>query len=560
MPQIVIEQPGVAPMTFPLTTGEFTLGRSEECDIVLVADEVSRHHAKLVIRPDHALLMDLKSLNGTYVNRQRVVERVLSHQDEIWFGSKCRVIFRNDTQLGQVPIQGSGSDHDSKILEDVRRIRAEMEQVGRSMTMIGRRTPYAGVKTATADSPDMVKMAHAFRRLEAMHSVSRIMTSGFDLDDRLAKVLDRMLDVLEADRGFVMLREEGTNNISVKLAREMGHELAASSPSMGIAGRAAIDGEPVLMGEESNEDERELRMRDSIIQNKIRSAMCVPLKAKDRILGSIYIDTRKDDVTFTREDLELFSSLAHQAALAIDNVQLHEKVVTAEKRRQDFSRFLSPDIVEKIVSEGADLELGGTKAIATTLFCDIRGFTNISEKLTPQAIVELLNEHFTAVTEIIFKHRGTINKFIGDEIMAVFGAPIAIGDEAFRAVCAALEIQAKNKELNGLREYEKRPIVNLGIGIDTGEVSAGYIGSPMRMEYTVIGDKVNTASRLCSHAAAGQTLVGDETWEAVQDRIVGRPTGSVMLKGKERPVHAFEVVSVREGVIEGLSETARMDA
>lgn len=543
MPHVIIEQPGVAPMTFTLDPGEYNFGRSDDCDIVLVADEVSRNHAKLVVRPETCILLDLKSLNGTYVNRQRIVERVLAHQDEIWFGSKCRMIYRNEP--GSTGVEAdTPAKKDSQILDDVRRIRAEMEEVSQNLTMIGRKTPHETAKIGAASPADMVKMAQAFRRLEAMHSVTRIMASGFDLDDRLSTVLDRMLDVLSADRGFVMLREDGSNILQVKIARAMDQEIGTSSPSMGIAERAALHGEPVLMG--GDQQDEEFRMRDSIIQNRIQSAMCVPLKAKDRILGSIYVDTRKDDVVFSREDLELFSSLAHQAALAIDNVQLHQKVVTAEKRRQDFSRFLSPDIVEKIVSEDTELELGGTKAVVTTLFCDIRGFTNISEKLAPQAIVDLLNEHFTAVTEIIFKYRGTINKFIGDEIMAVFGAPLAIGDEAFRAVCAALEIQAKNAELNGLRTYESRPIVNLGVGIDTGEVSAGYIGSPMRMEYTVIGDKVNTASRLCSHALAGQILVGDETWAAIQERATGRPTGSVMLKGKDKPVHAYEVVGIKE--------------
>jgi adenylate cyclase len=237
--------------------------------------------------------------------------------------------------------------------------------------------------------------------------------------------------------------------------------------------------------------------------------------------------------------------MAAQAAMAIHNVQLHDQVVTAEKKRADFGRFLSPDIVEKILAENTEIELGGQKTQATTFFCDIRGFTKLSEHSNPQGIVEMLNIHFTHLTEIIFDYRGTINKFIGDEVMAVFGVPFATGDESFQAVCAGIAIQAKNRELNEQRAREGKPTFEVGIGIETGEVCAGYVGSPMRMEYTVIGDKVNTASRLCGIAKPGQVIVGMTAWEEIEDRVEGRPTGSVMLKGKELPVKAFEVTGLK---------------
>lgn len=546
MPQVVIEQPGVPPMTFALTKGDTLFGRSDDCDVVLVADEVSRNHARIVMRNDQTMLLDLKSLNGTYVNRQRVVERILSHMDEVWFGSKCRLVFRDDTQLSAQHSRDERQRPDSQVAQNVDRIRAEMERVGNSMTMIGRQTPtHAPVKEtpAVASSPDeMLRIGKAYRRLAALHKASNIMASHFDLRKRLAEVLDLVLEVMDAERGFVMLREENSNSLNVKIAREMGRDLEASSPSMGIAGRAAIDGEAVLMNDAAADSE--FNMRESIIQYAIASAMCVPLRVEDRVLGSIYIDTRKADVNFTEEDLELFESLASQSAMAIDHVRLHDQVVEAEKQRQDFCRFLSPDVVDQIMKEGASFELGGEKTTATTLFCDIRGFTNISERLSPHAIVELLNEHFTAMTESIFEYKGSVNKFIGDEVMAVFGAPIGTGDDEFNAVRAALSMQASNEALNRTRAAEGRPAIHLGIGIDTGEISAGYIGSPVRMEYTVIGDRVNTASRFCGMAQAGQILAGNTTWERVRDRVLSRPIGTVVLKGKEEPVHAHEIVGL----------------
>jgi len=551
MPQVIIEQPGMPPMTVALSAGETRFGRADESDVMLSAEEVSRHHAVITHHNGKTVLQDLKSLNGTYVNRQRIVERVLSHLDEIWFGSKCRLVFHDETGLGrerqQEAEKSRAEEEDSHLKRNMDRIREEMDRVGNSMTMIGRPAPVDSAKRPTpapeATSDDVVKMGRAYRRLAALYKASQVMSSAFDLHNRLAQVLDMMLEVMEADRGFVMLRERDSNKLHVKVAREMGRELEASSPSMGIAGRAAIEGEPVLMSDRSTDEE--FGMRESIIRHQIVSAMCVPLKMEDRILGSIYIDTRKPHVTFTEEDLELFSSLAFQSAMAIGNVQLHEQVVAAEKKKQEFGRFLSPAIVDRIMSEDAALELGGQKAKVTTLFCDIRGFSKIAEKIAPQDLIALLNEHFTAMTEIIFSHQGTLDKYAGDEIMAIFGAPLAPGDEAYLAVCAALAIQRKNEELNARRIRENRPEVHVGIGIDTGEVIAGYIGSPMRMEYTVVGDHVNTASRFCSMASAGTVVIGNNTCMEIEDRVETRPIGTVMLKGKEQAVNAHEVLGMR---------------
>jgi len=312
---------------------------------------------------------------------------------------------------------------------------------------------------------------------------------------------------------------------------------------MGIAGKAAIDGEPVLMS--SSTTDQQYGMLDSIVQQQILSAMAVPLKVEDRVLGSIYLDTRKPGVSFNEEDLELFASLAAQSAMAIDNVRMYEKMVSAEKKRMNLSRFLSPNIVEEIMKEESSLELGGRKCLATAMFCDIRGFTPISERLEPRQLVDMLNEHFTAMTEIVFQHNGTLDKYIGDELMAVFGSPLSAADDAERCVRAALAIQAKNAELNIEREKTGRPVLHLGIGVNTGEVIAGYIGSPMRMEFTVVGDHVNTARRLCDLAQKGQVVVGGPTYECIKEKADAHEIGNVVLEGKAIRVDAYEIRAMK---------------
>jgi adenylate cyclase len=179
------------------------------------------------------------------------------------------------------------------------------------------------------------------------------------------------------------------------------------------------------------------------------------------------------------------------------------------------------------------------------MFCDIRGSSKLAEQLAPQQLVGLLNEHFSAMTEIVFKYEGTLDKYIGDEIMAIFGAPISVGDEPYRAVCTALEMLSSNAELNVLRAHENRPQFHIGVGIDCGEVIAGYIGSPKRMDFTVVGDRVNTAKRLCDMAGPGKILIGREVWDAVMDRVEAVPMGAHTVKGKDRTVEIYEVTGLK---------------
>jgi adenylate cyclase len=432
--------------------------------------------------------------------------------------------------------------------QDLNRIRAEMARVGNNMTLMGNQASAATLiqepttaPQATAD--DLVAMSRAYRRVAALYEAGqKLIASEFDLSKRLADALDTAIEVMEAERGFVLLRDEGSGGLQVMLAREMGRHLEASSPSMGIAGRAAIDGEPVLM----NEQDDEFAGRESIITQRIASAMCVPLQVEGRILGSIYLDTRRPDKKFTTEDLELFSSLAAQSAVAIENVQLYERMVEAEKKRANLGRFLSPGVVETVMAQESELQLGGQKRVVATLFADIRGFTPLSERLPATELVDLLNEHFTAMTDIVFEHQGTLDKYNGDEVMALFGAPIGAGDDARRAVLAGLAMQEQCEALNIKRAAEGKPRVTVGIGIDTGEVIAGYIGSPKRLDFTVVGDHVNTARRFCSLAEPGQVVVGESTYKAVKDLVKVRVIGTVMLKGKETPVQAYEIMRLND--------------
>ncbi|HVZ81743.1 MAG TPA: adenylate/guanylate cyclase domain-containing protein [bacterium] len=210
-----------------------------------------------------------------------------------------------------------------------------------------------------------------------------------------------------------------------------------------------------------------------------------------------------------------------------------------------FSKYVTKSVVDRILQHQDGLKLGGEKKTVTVFFSDIRGFTPMSEVLTAEQVVHILNEYFTAMTAIIFKYEGTLDKFMGDAIMAVYGAPIDFPDHAERAVLAALEMSEKMKELQAKWRSEGKREVNIGIGINTGEVVVGNIGSNERMEYTAIGDNVNLTQRLESVAEKGQILISSATYEKVKHKVDAVMLDPIKVKGKAEKVVAYSVIGLK---------------
>jgi adenylate cyclase len=231
-----------------------------------------------------------------------------------------------------------------------------------------------------------------------------------------------------------------------------------------------------------------------------------------------------------------------------------------EKRKMKrlFGQYVSKDVYEQLVSNPALARLGGQRRQMTVLFSDIRGFTTVSEKGEPEAIVRTLNEYFTRMVDIVFRHKGTLDKFVGDMVMALFGAPLDDADHAEHAVDAALDMLEELQRLNERWMAEGRPALDIGIGVHTGPMIAGNIGSEAIMSYTVIGDSVNLGARLESlnKNYGTRIIISDATRAALPDRYVFRPLGDVVVKGKTQPVAIFEVV----GRADALSAPATKEA
>ena len=227
---------------------------------------------------------------------------------------------------------------------------------------------------------------------------------------------------------------------------------------------------------------------------------------------------------------------------------INERRAVARKLEQDritrerFQRLLSPDLAELVVSGKLRVEKGGVSRVATVMFIDIRGFTAMSERTPPGDVLHMLNEYFEIVVETVFRHEGTVDKFMGDEIMVIWGAPVDHHDDPVRAVRTALEIKTELKRFNRKRIAENRQAIKIGIGINTGTLVAGYIGSSQTMSYSVIGDTVNTASRLCAAAKEGQVLITENTNNRLGRLFEMAELEPVKAKGKNEPLRVFEVI------------------
>jgi adenylate cyclase len=248
---------------------------------------------------------------------------------------------------------------------------------------------------------------------------------------------------------------------------------------------------------------------------------------------------------FTENDLEMLTALANYAAVAVERARLNQQIQAEERKRERLGRFLSPQVASRILaaSDTQASALGDPEVReVSVLFADISGFTSVSEKMSPSAVALLLNDYLSRMTDVIFKYEGTLDKYMGDGIMAVFGAPLDMSDHAARAIKAALEMQDRLAEWNA--ERREGPELRVRIGINSGKAVAGEIGSVNKMEYTVLGDTVNTASRLESAVAKpGSVVVGEQTREIVGDAFDFQTLGTFSLKGKEQEVLVFEVRS-----------------
>jgi adenylate cyclase len=388
--------------------------------------------------------------------------------------------------------------------------------------------------------------------LSTLADIIRAINSTLDLDKVLNLILDMTIDLIGVEKGSIVLYNEKKGKYYVRALKGDFKEIyigAKVELANSAAGKVAQTGQSIILNKLITSGEGRARNMHSAL-------LAVALKIKNNVIGVLNLSNKKDGSKFTDNDLSLVESLAYQAAQACENARLYENVKSEEKMRTNLTRFLSPDIANAIIQEGTEgnLALGGKKKEVTMLFTDLRNFTSTCEKMEPSLLVTTLNEYFSAMTEIIFQYGGTLDKFMGDAIMVLFGAPFGHEDDPLRAVCTGFSMLKKLEELQEEWKKQGKPVFSMGIGVHTGEVIAGNIGSEKRMEYTVIGRNVNRASRLeSSNKELGTSfLISKDTLDYVKDKVIVREAGAPHMKGIEVPEMVYEVTGIKEGVMEEL--------
>lgn len=382
----------------------------------------------------------------------------------------------------------------------------------------------------------------------------------------LGRLLERLLGILienvGAQRGLLLLSREGdlyveaegsivSDRIAALMSIPIDSPDGTSLVPAGIIHFAARTKEPIVL-DDAQQDER--FMTEPYVQSRqTRSVLCQPIVNQGQLIGLVYLENDLVGGAFTKERKQLLALLSGQIAVSIKNAELVEHLEEKVRERtaqlelrtqfieQTFGRYMSNEIAESLLKSPEALDFGGHKKTVTILMSDLRGFTAFSETLQPETIVSLLNNYLSEMITVIQKYNGTIDSFVGDAIQAIFGAPLQRPDDAERAVACALEMQIAMARVNAWNVQQGFPEIEMGIGINTGEVVVGNIGSRKRAKYSVQGSNANLASRIEGHTVGGQILIAGATREAVKKPLTILSTMTIEPKGVLHPITIYEV-------------------
>ncbi|MDY7040024.1 MAG: adenylate/guanylate cyclase domain-containing protein [Chloroflexota bacterium] len=510
---------------------------------------------------------------------------------------------------------------------------------------------------------DLTARTKEHEQLSALYEVIQMINSTLDLEEVLKRVMDTIIELTGAERGFLMLIDDEAGALEFKVAREMDRRTIDDSSfqiSRTIVRQVATDGVPIVTTN-AQADPR-FRAQESVVSYSLRSILCVPLRAKDKVTGVVYADNRIKHGLFGDRDRDLLVAFANQAAVAIENARLFESVVNAkklmdnifasitsgvittddmekitlfnraaekilgipahtclnapycstlpvlgetlpplveevrttgkeyiryeveshfptrgqvslsmslsplkdaqdetlgvaivmddltekkryERERTMIKRYLPPELIENLPENLEELQLGGSRQVLTIFFSDIRGFTTYSENHAPEQVVEIVNQYCALVNSAIRAHNGIVDKYEGDAVMAHFNTPLLEEPQhALQAVRAAWAVKQMVESYHQRVPPESR--LYLGIGINTGEVVAGNIGAEDHMEYTLIGDDVNLAKRLQENAKPAQILLGQTTYQLVEDYVQVNVLEPIRVKGRAAAEQVYELIGL----------------
>ncbi len=536
MPKLIVKQGGQAKEVL-LTKENFSIGRTPENDLEVRDSLISRRHTSIIRRGDRYVVYDLGSSNGTFVNRERVEMKTLDHGDVVRIGD-TEIQFLDEERSARPPtapravVDGQSTHQLVQHVDEVGQsysldISAALNQ-GLSLREI--RRDVAGEKAAKDSKMFFI-----------LFQVGKALSNAASLDDMLLTATRLIFEVINAERSVILLRASAEGEAQPRLCfhRTRGILDGKDIPISSTITSQVVHDKVSIITSDALQDPRFMQGL-SIVQYNIRSALCVPLWEEKQVYGAIYLDNLAKSYAFTKEDLELLTAIANLIAIRIRQDETQARLRQEEMTRTNLMKFHSADVVNMMMSRGGEVALEVIDREVSVIFVDIEGFTKLSEARPAKEVVGLLNDFFLMATDAVFAQKGNLNKFIGDEVMAIYNAPLDLPDHATAAVRTCIQMLQVLEKHN--REHPDRRF-NVRCAVNTGPAVVGNVGTPARMEYTALGDTVNTAARLSKVPEVNRVVIGERTYMLVKDIFKVRDLGSVALKGKEKPFHAYEIVA-----------------
>ncbi|MEZ5305987.1 MAG: adenylate/guanylate cyclase domain-containing protein [Pyrinomonadaceae bacterium] len=563
----------------------YSIGRAKENRIVLNDRRASRRHAFISSDPAGFVLVDgyysdgklVRSANKVFVNGNPVLEHRLLNGDQITIGTSM-LTYENAPvvqQMSSVPSVAPQpqpappppppihTDTNDVVTEVPKSVNYDDQPLGNTQVFIsaneiieksartgsGSDFPEPGRATQIVGEGELKELRRKAQILELLYDMSKSVGKVFDLKEIFDKATNLIFRVTPAERVVALLADE---TLDGKILDYSLYPIAAKSRSADLTDLTSeltisrtitqkVMREKVSLLSQDAKTDAQFSGAESIVSMGVRSTICAPLITESNVHGVVYADRLDPFAAFTQDDLELITAVAAQTAVAVETIKGHKRLAREEVARANYSRFMPEYVVKELLEKPDSFRLGGANQTITVLFADIRGFTALSEKENPEKVVGLLNRYFSAMSEIIFEHGGTLDKYLGDGLMALFGAPTASEKDADNAVRTAIDLQKRVKQLTAELRAEGYPEFSIGIGLHTGVATVGYIGSERRSEYTAIGDTVNLASRLESNAEGGQILISEATAMACNESFRIRKREPLVVKNRVQPVSLFEV-------------------
>jgi adenylate cyclase len=511
---------------------EVEIGRGETATVRLADTASSKRHARLLRDAVGWRLVDLGSRNGTLVNGERIREVSLRPGQCFQIGSTVitledrpgapRLCINDDED--EQGSDGGGDVFASICVDSGPRVR-ESAPSG------------VGPASRTLEVPALVATGESLaeKKLRLIRLVNEKILEILDTHQLMEEILALVVEQTRAHRGYLCLLDEHGEPIPIAaLGLAQSEDLRVSRTML----RRLLDQKSGVLIKEVRADGEGMH---TLAAMAVASTMYAPLWTSNRIIGFLSVDSLDVERSFTESDLDLLLAVAHQAAVGIERGRLAQQAAQAERDRAYLSKYLDDKIVKQMASasEGEDT-LAPKETEVTVLFTDIVSFTKMSEGLPPSELAAFVRTYLTAMTEVIFEHGGTIDKYIGDAVMALFGAPVAAPSAATSAVRAALAMRERLQTLRPPRASMGQ--LKVRFGINTGQAVVGNIGSARRVEYTAIGDAVNVASRLQTFARPNEICIDDLTYARVGDVFQFEEIGKIDVKNRSEPIRVYKVL------------------